>query len=157
MPCVMELPVSMETGDSESPAARSAAVTAVTAGMTAEPCLTPDTAMEDRGVDLSFDTTEPGPRVRVKPELDLRTDKLVMGPSETQITQAVRDQIKQECDNSQAAAVKPESPHILQSPGGRLKIFQSKYTVCFFLTAFLDKVPSFITTTMMQMLFRGDW
>ena len=93
--------------------------------MTAEPCLTPDTAMEDRGVDLSFDTTEPGPRVRVKPELDLRTDKLVMGQSET-IT-AVRDQIKQECDNSQAAAVKQESQHILQSPGGRLKIFQSKY------------------------------
>ena len=98
--------------------------------MTAEPCLTPDIAMEDRGVDLSFDTTEPGPRVRVKPELEEpvlmgRTDKLVMGQSET-IT-AVRDQIKQECDNSQAAAVKPESQHILQSPGGRLKIFQSKY------------------------------
>ena len=147
----MELPVSMETGDSESPAARSAAVTAV---MTAEPCLTPDTAMEDRGVDLSFDTTEPGPRVRVKPELDLRTDKLVT--SET-ITQAVRDQIKQECDNSQAAAVKQESQHILQSPGGRLKIFQSKYTVYFFLTDFLEKVPSFTITTMMQMLFRGDW
>ena len=147
----MELPVSMETGDSESPAARSAAVTA---GMTAEPCLTPDIAMEDRGVDLSFDTTEPGPRVRVKPELGEalmgRTDKLVMGPSET-ITQAVRDQIKQECDNSQAAAVKQESQHILQSPGGRLKIFQSKYTVRFFLTAFLEKVP----TTMMQMLFKG--
>ena len=116
----MELPVSMETGDSESPAARSAAVTA---GMTAEPCLTPDIAMEDRGVDLSFDTTEPGPRVRVKPELDLRTDKLVTSETIT----AVRDQIKQECDNSQAAAVKPESQHILQSPGGRLKIFQSKY------------------------------
>ena len=134
-------------------------MTAVTAVMTAEPCLTPDTAMEDRGIDLSFDTTEPGPRVRVKPELGEalmgRTDKLVMGQSET-IT-AVRDQIKQECDNSQAAAVKQESQHILQSPGGRLKIFQSKYTVCFFLTAFLDKVPSFITTTMMQMLFRGDW
>ena len=123
----MELPVSMETGDSESPAAKSAAVTAV---MTAEPCLTPDTAMEDRGVDLSFDTTE-APRVRVKPELGealMRTDKLVM-PSET-IT-AVRDQIKQECDNSQAAAVKQESQHILQSPGGRLKIFQSKYIVSF--------------------------
>lgn len=128
MPCVMELPVSMETGDSESPAARSAAVTAV---MTAEPCLTPDTAMEDRGVDLSFDTTE-APRLRVKPEPGealMRTDKLVMGPSET-IT-AVRDQIKQECDNSQAAAVKQESQHILQSPGGRLKIFQSKYMISF--------------------------
>ena len=119
----MELPVSMETGDSESPAAKTAAVTAV---MTAEPCVTPDTAMEDRGVDLSFDTTE-APRVRVKPELGealMRTEKLVM-PSET-IT-AVRDQIKQECDNSQAAAVKQESQHILQSPGGRLKIFQSKF------------------------------
>ena len=113
----MELPVSMETGDSESPAAKTAAVTAV---MTAEPCLTPDTAMEDRGVDLSFDTTE-APRVRVKPELGevRRTDKLVM-PSDS----AVRDQIKQECDNSQGA-IKQES-HILGSPGGRLKIFQSK-------------------------------
>mgnify|MGYP006888698153 CR=1 FL=1 len=94
----------------------------MTAVMTAEPCLTPDTAMEDRGVDLSFDSTE-APRVRVKPELGevRRTDKLVM-PSAS----AVRDQIKQECDNSQAAAVKQESQHILQSPGGRLKIFQSK-------------------------------
>ena len=119
MPCAMEMPVSMETGDSTE---SSAAVTAgpKTPAVTAEPCLTPDTVMEDRGVDLSFDSTE-APRVRVKPELGevRRTDKLVM-PSDS----AVRDQIKQECDNSQGA-IKQES-HILGSPGGRLKIFQSK-------------------------------
>ena len=153
MPCAMELPVSMESEDSESPAAKTAAVTAV---MTAEPCHTPDTVMEDRGVDLSFDTTTEAPRVRVKSELGepavMRTDKLVI-PSENHHRE--RDQIKQECDNSQTG-VKQESQHILQSPGGRLKIFQSKFV--FFLTAFLEKVPSFtLTTTMMQMRYRGDW
>ena len=119
MPCAMEMPVSMETGESaECPAAVTAGPK--TPAVTAEPCLTPDTVMEDRGVDLSFDSTE-APRVRVKPELGevRRTDKLVM-PSDS----AVRDQIKQECDNSQGA-IKQES-HILGSPGGRLKIFQSK-------------------------------
>ena len=122
MPCAMEMPVNMETQETES-SEREAAVTAgpKTPAVTAEPCLTPDTVMEDRGVDLSFDSTE-APRVRVKPELGeavMRTDKLVM-PSDPH-----RDQIKQECDNSQGA-VKQES-HILGSPGGRLKIFQSKY------------------------------
>ena len=120
MPCAMEMPVNMETEEStETPAAVTSAVK--TPAVTAEPCLTPDTVMEDRGVDLSFDSTE-APRVRVKPELGeavMRTDKLVM-PSDPH-----RDQIKQECDNSQGA-VKQES-HILASPGGRLKIFQSKY------------------------------
>ena len=149
MPCAMELPVSMESEDStESPAAltpgpKTAAVTAV---MTAEPCHTPDTVMEDRGVDLSFDTnTTEAPRVRVKSELGepvvMRTDKLVI-PSENHHRE--RDQIKQECDNSQTGVKQESQQHILQSPGGRLKIFQSKFQDIFSLTAFLEKVPSFL-------------
>ena len=124
----MELPVSMETGD-DTPAAVTAAKTAAVTAVP-EPCLTPDTVMEDRGVDLSFDTTEPA-RVRVKPELGevMRTEKLVRS-----------DQIKRECDNSQ------ESAHILQSPGGRLKIFQSKYnSIFYFQRLFLKWSPPYLS------------
>ena len=137
----MEMPVSMETGETETPAAVTAVTagskTAVTAGRL-EPCLTPDTVMEDRGVDLSFDCTEP-PRVKPEPGTEpvLRTDTRVSD---------VRD-IKQECDHPPGDRVKQEA-QLLQSPGGRLKIFQSKSHFTHLFIGSSWKVPLSLTTMM---------
>ena len=76
-----------------------------------------DHHMEDRGVDLSFDS--------VKKEQDSDSEQNTFsarGP--VKVKQEFNDGVKQERET--------QSPSSLQSPGGRLKIFRSKFITVFF-------------------------
>ena len=117
-----------------------------------------DCPMEDRGVDLSFDTTA----VPVKKELENVSDNnnpssnssdLLPSPRIHPAALKVKEEYKEFSD------IKPQcqSPSLLtSSPGGRLKIFQSKFFSLLFHCT-MDDYMGFLYFELLVNIFESFW
>ena len=114
VPCAMEI----SAAGVQSPSGGAPLTQASVNGDLGKVSSSADCPMEDRGVDLSFDTQT----VKKEHESDTHDNFRIASVK-----------IKQECD-----VIKQESANLLTSPGGRLKIFQSKFFEIFSKVSFLE-------------------